>query len=181
MSDIRHTMRHALGAVMAGPGQYLAQPGGRLRDLRDGAVVGRLDQPGGRPMPRRWRWHRQAAARGATAYVTLGPAPITAARRPAPRRWPQRGFARRLGMTDPIRASPGGHAILRRAASRSRRASARPRPRALQQGFLSPDHKGRADADAETCQQFRRPDRDRHGESQWITGPEARATFMPCS
>ena len=77
--------RRGLGNVWPNPavGCVLVQPG-----PDGGRVVGRgWTQPGGRPHAETEALARAgAAARGATAYVTLEPCAITARRRPAPTR-----------------------------------------------------------------------------------------------
>jgi diaminohydroxyphosphoribosylaminopyrimidine deaminase / 5-amino-6-(5-phosphoribosylamino)uracil reductase len=54
--------------------------------VREGRIVGRgWTQPAGARMPKPWRWRRPgAAARGATAYVSLEPCAHHGRRRPAP-------------------------------------------------------------------------------------------------
>ena len=78
-------MRAALGLARRGLGNTWPNPAVGCVIVRDGQVVGRgWTQPGGRPHAETEALARAgAAARGATAYVTLEPCSIGAARRPA--------------------------------------------------------------------------------------------------
>lgn len=177
MSDIRH-MRHALALSRRGLGNTWPNPAVGCVILRDGAVVGRgWTQPGGRPHAEAMALAQAgAAARGATAYVTLEPCAHHGRTPPCAEALAAAGVSRVVSaLTDPDpRVAGRGHAILRRAGIEVREGVCEAEARALQQGFLSRVTKGRPMLTLKLASSFDGRIATASGESQWITGPEAR-------
>ena len=177
MSDIRH-MRHALALSRRGLGNTWPNPAVGCVILRDGVVVGRgWTQPGGRPHAEAMALAQAgAAARGATAYVTLEPCAHHGRTPPCAEALAAAGVSRVVSaLTDPDpRVAGRGHAILRRAGIEVREGVCEAEARALQQGFLSRVTKGRPMLTLKLASSFDGRIATASGESQWITGPEAR-------
>ena len=171
-------MRHALALSRRGLGNTWPNPAVGCVILRDGVVVGRgWTQPGGRPHAEAMALAQAgAAARGATAYVTLEPCAHHGRTPPCAEALAAAGVSRVVSaLTDPDpRVAGRGHAILRRAGSEVRAGVCEAEARALQQGFLSRVTKGRPMLTLKLASSFDGRIATASGESQWITGPEAR-------
>lgn len=177
MSDNRH-MDHALGLARRGLGNVWPNPAVGCVIVRDGRVVGRgWTQPGGRPHAE-VRALAQAgdAARGATAYVTLEPCSHFGKTPPCANALIASGVARVVSaMTDPDpRVSGRGHAMLRDAGIMVTEGVRQAQARALQRGFLTRVAQGRPMLTLKLATSFDGRIATDSGESQWITGPDAR-------
>ncbi len=181
-------MRAALALARRGLGNTWPNPAVGCVIVREGRVVGRgWTAPGGRPHaeargPRRWPGE---AARGGTAYVTLEPCSHHGRTPPCADALVAAGIARvrrRLGDPDP-RVNGRGIARLRAAGVRSSWACS-PREAAEAAGRLPhprPRGAGRWSRSSSPPRSTAASPPPR-GESQWITGPEARrAAPMPCA
>ncbi|WP_199262265.1 bifunctional diaminohydroxyphosphoribosylaminopyrimidine deaminase/5-amino-6-(5-phosphoribosylamino)uracil reductase RibD [Paracoccus binzhouensis] len=171
-------MRHALALARRGLGNVWPNPAVGCVLVRDGIVVGRgWTQPGGRP-------HAEAmalvqaggAARGATAYVTLEPCAHHGRTPPCAEALVGSGVARVVtALTDPDpRVAGRGHAILRAAGIAVTEGVCEAEARDLQRGFLSRIQRGRPMLTLKLAASFDGRIATAAGESQWITGPEAR-------
>ena len=148
-------------------------------DVRDGRVVGRgWTQPGGRPHAERMALNAAgAAARGATAYVTLEPCAHHGRTPPCAEALVQACVARVVtSLTDPDpRVAGRGHAILRAAGVEVVEGVRADAAAALQRGFLTRVTQGRPMVTLKLATSFDGRIATAAGESRWITGPEARA------
>ena len=146
--------------------------------IRDGVVVGRgWTQPGGRPHAEVMALAQAgAAARGATAYVTLEPCAHHGKTPPCAEALVRAGIACVVSaLTDPDpRVAGRGHAILRAAGVEVREGLRADMARELQQGFLSRITRGRPMLTLKLANSFDGRIATASGESQWITGPAAR-------
>ena len=147
--------------------------------VRGGIVVARgHTQPGGRP-------HAEAmvlaaageAARGATLYVTLEPCAHGSGRGPACADLvAASGVARVvIGCADPDPRTAGAGLARIRAAGIAAEIIASPEARASLAGYLSARMKGRPEVTLKLATSLDGCIARANGESQWITGPEARA------
>ena len=177
MSDARH-MRHALALARRGMGNTWPNPAVGCVILRDGVVVGRgWTQPGGRPHAEVMALRQAgAAARGATAYVILEPCAHHGKTPPCAVALAGAGIARVVSaMTDPDpRVAGRGHAILRAAGIEVTEGVCEAEARELQRGFLTRVVQGRPMLTLKLASSFDGRIATQSGESQWITGPEAR-------
>ncbi|SCY90649.1 bifunctional diaminohydroxyphosphoribosylaminopyrimidine deaminase/5-amino-6-(5-phosphoribosylamino)uracil reductase RibD [Paracoccus tibetensis] len=177
-TDARH-MAHALRLAARGLGNVWPNPAVGCVLVREGRVVGRgWTQPGGRPHAERMALDMAgAAARGATAYVTLEPCAHHGRTPPCAEALVAAGVGRVVSaMTDPdARVSGRGHAILRAAGIEVTEGVAEPAARALQAGFLSRVLRGRPLVTLKLATSFDGRIAMPDGESRWITGPAARA------
>ncbi|MBT0778518.1 bifunctional diaminohydroxyphosphoribosylaminopyrimidine deaminase/5-amino-6-(5-phosphoribosylamino)uracil reductase RibD [Paracoccus sp. pheM1] len=171
-------MRHALALARRGLGNVWPNPAVGCVLLRDGAVVGRgWTQPGGRPHAEVMALAQAgAAARGATAYVTLEPCAHHGKTPPCAEALVRTGIARVVtAMTDPDpRVAGRGHAILRAAGIEVIEGICEAEARAVQRGFLSRIQRGRPMLTLKLGASFDGRIATASGESQWITGAEAR-------
>ena len=146
--------------------------------MRKGRVVGRgWTQPGGRPHAERMALEQAGdLARGATAYVTLEPCAHHGRTPPCAEGLVQAGIARVVSaMTDPDpRVAGRGHQILRAAGIDVVEGVAEDEARQLQRGFLSRITRGRPFVTLKLATSFDGRIATAAGESQWITGAEAR-------
>ena len=175
--DARH-MDQALVLARRGLGNTWPNPAVGCVIIRDGVVVGRgWTQPGGRPHAEVMALAQAgAAARGATAYVTLEPCAHHGKTPPCAEALVRAGIACVVSaLTDPDpRVAGRGHAILRAAGVEVREGLRADMARELQQGFLSRITRGRPMLTLKLANSFDGRIATASGESQWITGPEAR-------
>ncbi len=171
-------MRHALALARRGLANVWPNPAVGCVLLRDGAVVGRgWTQPGGRPHAEVMALAQAgAAARGATAYVTLEPCAHHGKTPPCAEALVRAGIARVVtALTDPDpRVAGRGHAILRAAGIDVTEGICEAEARAVQRGFLSRIQRGRPMLTLKLGASFDGRIATASGESQWITGAEAR-------
>lgn len=177
MNDSRH-MDHALTLARRGLGNTWPNPAVGCVILRDGVVVGRgWTQPGGRPHAEVMALAQAgSAARGATAYVTLEPCAHHGKTPPCAEALVAAGIARVVSaQTDPDpRVAGRGHAILRAAGIAVTEGIREAKARELQCGFLSRVTQGRPMLTLKLAASFDGRIATASGESQWITGAEAR-------
>ncbi|WP_366916091.1 bifunctional diaminohydroxyphosphoribosylaminopyrimidine deaminase/5-amino-6-(5-phosphoribosylamino)uracil reductase RibD [uncultured Paracoccus sp.] len=176
--DARH-MAHALRLARRGLGNVWPNPAVGCVLIRNDHVVGRgWTQPGGRPHAERVALDQAgAAARGATVYVTLEPCAHHGRTPPCAEALVSAGVARVVSaMTDPDpRVAGRGHAILRAGGVEVVEGVREAEARALQAGFLSRVERGRPWLVLKLAASFDGRIATATGESQWITGPAARA------
>ncbi|AEO48343.1 5-amino-6-(5-phosphoribosylamino)uracil reductase / diaminohydroxyphosphoribosylaminopyrimidine deaminase [Rhodospirillum rubrum F11] len=172
-------MRTALGLAARGLGRVWPNPavGCVLVDAQ-GRVVGRgWTQPGGRPHAEREALDRAgAAARGATAYVTLEPCSHHGKTPPCADALIDAGVVRvvaALGDPDP-RVSGRGFAQLRAAGVVVETGLLVDEARALNLGFLLHRLRGRPLVTLKAATTLDGRIATAGGDSQWITGPQAR-------
>lgn len=172
-------MAHALRLARRGLGNVWPNPAVGCVLIRDGRVVGRgWTQPGGRPHAERMALNQAGAlARGATAYVTLEPCAHHGRTPPCAEGLATAGVARVVSaLTDPDpRVAGRGHAILRAAGIAVTEAVREAEARDLQAGFLSRVTRQRPFVTLKLATSFDARIATARGESQWITGPMARA------
>lgn len=177
MIDRRH-MRHALALARRGLGNVWPNPAVGCVLVRGGVVVGRgWTQPGGRPHAEAMALAQAGeAAQGATAYVTLEPCAHHGKTPPCAEALLRSGVARVVtALTDPDpRVAGRGHAILRAAGIEVSEGVCEAEARAVQQGFLSRIQRGRPMLTLKLAASFDGRIATAAGESQWITGAEAR-------
>lgn len=180
MSDAdRRFMALALGLAARGLGNVWPNPAVGCVIVNDGRIVGRgWTQPGGRPhAERRALDMAGAAARGATAYVTLEPCSHHGKTPPCSEGLIAAGVARVVSaQEDPDpRVSGRGHAMLRAAGLTVDVGLMEAEARALQAGFLSRITRGRPWLALKLATSFDGRIALANGESQWITSAPARA------
>lgn len=171
-------MAHALRLAARGLGNVWPNPAVGCVLVRQGRVVGRgWTQPGGRPHAERMALDMAgAAARGATAYVTLEPCAHHGRTPPCAEALVEAGIVRVVSaLTDPDpRVSGGGLAILRAAGIEVTEGVRKAEALAMQAGFLSRITRGRPMVTLKLATSFDGRIAMPDGESRWITGPEAR-------
>lgn len=171
-------MDHALTLARRGLGNTWPNPAVGCVLIRDGRVVGRgWTQPGGRPHAEvRALTQAGAAARGATAYVTLEPCAHHGKTPPCAEALIRAGVARVVtALTDPDpRVSGRGHGMLREAGIEVTEHVRAEAARDLQRGFLMRVTQGRPMLTLKLATSFDGRIATPTGESQWITGPAAR-------
>lgn len=172
-------MAHALRLAARGLGNVWPNPAVGCVLVRDGRVVGRgWTQPRGRPHAETEALAQAGTlAQGATAYVTLEPCAHHGRTPPCAGALVQSGVRRVVSaLTDPDpRVAGRGHAILREAGIEVTEGVLEQSARALQAGFLSRVTRGRPFLTLKLASSFDGRIATASGESQWITGPEARA------
>jgi diaminohydroxyphosphoribosylaminopyrimidine deaminase/5-amino-6-(5-phosphoribosylamino)uracil reductase len=147
--------------------------------VKDGRIVGRgWTQPGGRPHAEvRALAQAGAAAQGATVYVTLEPCAHHGKTPPCAEALIAANVARVVtALEDPDpRVKGAGHAKLRAAGITVREGVLDAQARADQAGFLTRITKARPWIALKLATSFDGRIATESGESQWITGPQARA------
>lgn len=171
-------MARALALASRGLGNVWPNPAVGCVIVRDGRIVGRgWTQPGGRP-------HAEAvalaqagdAAAGATAYVSLEPCAHHGKTPPCAEALIAAGIRRVVSAvedSDP-RVAGGGHAMLRAAGVEVTTGVLEREARALNIGFFKRVETGRPTLTLKLANSFDGRIATTTGESQWITGPEAR-------
>lgn len=174
--DAAH-MDHALRLARRGLGNVWPNPAVGCVLVREGRIVGRgWTQPGGRPHAERMALDAAgAAARGATAYVTLEPCAHHGRTPPCAEALIAAGVTRVVSaLTDPDpRVAGRGHAMLR-AAGIAVTEGLRADAAALQRGFLTRVTLGRPMVTLKLATSFDGRIATGSGESRWITGEAAR-------
>lgn len=171
-------MAHALALGRRGLGHVWPNPAVGCVIVREGRVVGRgWTQPGGRP-------HAEtaalvmagAAARGATAYVTLEPCAHHGQTPPCAAALVDAGVARVvIAAPDPDpRVNGQGVAMLRAAGVAVTEGVLRAEAEADQRGFLTRVRQGRPMMTLKLASSLDGRIATASGESRWITGAEAR-------
>lgn len=175
--DLRH-MDHALRLARRGWGNVWPNPAVGCVIVAAGRVVGRgWTQPGGRPHAERMALDAAgAAARGATAYVTLEPCAHHGRAPPCADALLAAGVARVVSaLTDPDpRVAGRGHARLRAAGIEVVEGVRTAEAAELQRGFLSRVTLGRPMVTLKLATSFDGRIATAAGESRWITGEAAR-------
>ncbi|TKD18271.1 bifunctional diaminohydroxyphosphoribosylaminopyrimidine deaminase/5-amino-6-(5-phosphoribosylamino)uracil reductase RibD [Rhodobacter capsulatus] len=172
-------MRLALTLAGRGLGNVWPNPAVGCVIVQGGRIVGRgWTQPGGRPHAERRALDQAGdAARGATAYVTLEPCAHHGKTPPCAEALIAAGVVRVVSaLEDPDpRVSGRGHAMLRAAGIAVTTGVLTAEARAAQAGFLSRIERGRPWLALKLGASFDGRIALASGESQWITGPQARA------
>lgn len=171
-------MRLALSLARRGLGRVWPNPAVGCVIVRDGRIVGRgWTQPGGRPHAEVVALTQAGeAAKGATAFVTLEPCAHHGKTPPCATALINAGIARvvcALGDPDP-RVDGGGFDMLRAAGIEVQTGLCEAEARADQAGFLARVTRGRPMLTLKLASSFDGRIATASGESQWITGPEAR-------
>ena len=171
-------MALALALGRRGLGQVWPNPAVGCVVVRDGRVIGRgWTAPGGRPHAEPQALARAgAAARGATAYVSLEPCAHHGATPPCAEALVEAGVARVVtAMADPDpRVDGGGHAILREAGIDVTEGVCGAEAARDHRGFLTRITEGRPMVTLKLATSFDGRIATATGESRWITGAEAR-------
>jgi diaminohydroxyphosphoribosylaminopyrimidine deaminase/5-amino-6-(5-phosphoribosylamino)uracil reductase len=172
-------MRHALGLAGRGLGRVWPNPAVGCVIVGDGRVLGRgWTRPGGRPHAETVALAQAgAAARGATAYVTLEPCAHHGRTPPCAAALVAAGVARVVtALTDPDpRVSGKGHAQLRAAGVSVTEGVLAAEARRLNAGFLMRVTQARPLVTLKLATSLDGRIATAAGESRWITGPQARA------
>jgi len=172
-------MATALRLATRGLGQVWPNPAVGCVLVRDGTCVGRgWTQPGGRPHAETEALARAgAAARGATAYVALEPCAHHGRTPPCTDALIAAGVARVVtAVEDPDpRVAGAGHARLRAAGIGVTENVGREWGEHLNEGFFRRIRDGRPLVAVKLAQSLDGRIATATGESQWITGPGARA------
>ncbi|MCI2393070.1 bifunctional diaminohydroxyphosphoribosylaminopyrimidine deaminase/5-amino-6-(5-phosphoribosylamino)uracil reductase RibD [Aliiroseovarius sediminis] len=176
-SDTRY-MRLALSLGRRGLGRCAPNPAVGCVIVQGARIVGRgWTQPGGRPHAETVALAQAgAAARGATAYVTLEPCAHHGQTPPCATSLIDAGVARvvvALGDPDP-RVDGGGLTMLRQAGVEVETGLCADEARVDQAGFLTRVTQGRPMVTLKLASSFDGRIATASGDSQWITGAEAR-------
>ena len=175
--DLRH-MDHALRLAQRGLGNVWPNPAVGCVIVTAGRVVGRgWTQPGGRPHAECMALDAAgAAARGATAYVTLEPCAHHGRTPPCAEALVAAGIVRVVtALTDPdTRVAGRGHAILRAAGIEVIEGVRSAAAAEVQRGFLARVTQGRPMVTLKLATSFDGRIATASGESRWITGEAAR-------
>ncbi len=176
-TDIRH-MKAALGLSRRGLGNVWPNPSVGCVIVKDGQIVGRgWTQPGGRPHAETEALRRAGeAVRGATAYVTLEPCSHHGKAPPCADALIAAGVARVVtALTDPDeRVSGRGLSKLRDAGIDVVEGVCADEATSINAGFLMKVVQGRPLVTLKTATTLDGRIATSTGESQWITGAEAR-------
>lgn len=172
-------MRAALALARRGLGNAWPNPAVGCIIVKDGVVVGRgWTQPGGRPHAEAEALARAgAAARGATAYVTLEPCAHRGQTPPCAAALVAAGIARVVSaLEDPDpRVAGRGHAMLRAAGVAVEVGPGAAEARAVNRGFLTRLARGRPMVTLKLATSLDGRIATRMGDSKWVTGEGARA------
>jgi diaminohydroxyphosphoribosylaminopyrimidine deaminase/5-amino-6-(5-phosphoribosylamino)uracil reductase len=175
--DTRH-MAHALALGRRGFGSAWPNPSVGCVLVKEGRIVGRgWTQPGGRPHAERMALEQAgSAAKGATAYVTLEPCAHHGKTPPCAEALIAAGVARVVSaIEDPdTRVSGKGFALLRAAGIKVETGVLAQEAERDLQGFLLSRREGRPFLTLKLALTLDGRIATASGESQWITGPEAR-------
>ncbi|MEQ8290981.1 MAG: bifunctional diaminohydroxyphosphoribosylaminopyrimidine deaminase/5-amino-6-(5-phosphoribosylamino)uracil reductase RibD [Roseovarius sp.] len=176
-TDIRY-MRLALSLGRRGQGQCWPNPAVGCVIVQDGRIVGRgWTQPGGRPHAERVALAEAgAAARGATAYVSLEPCSHHGKTPPCAEALIEAGVARVVAPMEDSdeRVSGRGFAMLRAAGVEVVTGMLAGEAAADLAGFFRKATEGRPWVTLKLASSFDGRIATASGHSQWITGPEAR-------
>jgi diaminohydroxyphosphoribosylaminopyrimidine deaminase/5-amino-6-(5-phosphoribosylamino)uracil reductase len=177
-ADIVH-MRHALRLAERALGQVAPNPAVGCVIVKDGIILGRgWTQKGGRPHAETEALKQAgAAARGATAYVTLEPCAHHGQTPPCADALIAAGIARVVGATsdpDP-RVDGKGFALLRNAAVAVTKHVCEEEARALNRGFITRITRNRPLVALKSAQSADGYVAQVPGKRHWVTGEEARA------
>lgn len=177
-SDDPIHMAHALRLAARGNGSCWPNPAVGCVLVKHGRVIGRgTTQPGGRPHAERMALAQAgAAARGATAYVTLEPCAHHGKTAPCAEALVAAGVSRVVcALTDPDpRVSGRGFAILRAAGIEVCEDVLGDEARAVTAGFLKRVTQNLPFVTLKLATTLDGRIATAAGESRWITGPEAR-------
>lgn len=172
-------MRLAIGLGKRGLGQVWPNPAVGCVIVRDGRVVGRgYTRPGGRPHAETEALAQAgSAAEGATAYVSLEPCAHHGKTPPCAEALVKAKVTRVVSaMQDPDpRVAGQGHAKLRAAGIAVETDVMKPEAEEANTGFLTRVMRGRPAVTLKLAMTLDGKIATRTGDSQWITGPEARA------
>ena len=175
----RAAMDHGLRLARRGLGNVWPNPAVGCVILRDGVVVGRgWTQPGGRPHAEAMALAQAGpAAQGATAIVSLEPCAHYGRTPPCAEALIASGVTRVVtALTDPDpRVAGGGHAMLRAAGIEVIEGAAADAAARLNSGFLLRVTQGRPMLTLKLALSLDGRIATASGDSQWITGPAARA------
>ncbi len=175
--DTRH-MAHALALGRRGFGSAWPNPSVGCVLVKDGRIIGRgWTQPGGRPHAERMALEQAGSAtKGATAYVTLEPCAHHGKTPPCAEALIAAGVARVVSaIEDPdTRVSGKGFALLRAAGITVETGVLAQNAERDLQGFLLSRREGRPFLTLKLALTLDGRIATASGESQWITGPEAR-------
>ncbi len=178
MQDDQRWMRLALSLGRRGLGRVWPNPTVGCVLVREGRVIGRgWTQAGGRPHAETVALAAAGqAARGATAYVSLEPCAHHGQTPPCAEALIAAGIVRVVtALEDPdARVAGRGHAMLREAGITVTTGVMEAEARALQAGFLSRVQRGRPLLTLKLATSLDGRIATASGQSQWITGPEAR-------
>lgn len=176
--DDARFMALALALGRRGWGQVWPNPAVGCVIVKEGRVLGRgSTAPGGRPHAEPQALAQAgAAARGATAYVSLEPCAHQGQTPPCAEALISAGVGRVVSaMTDPDpRVAGGGHAMLKAAGIAVTSGVLEETARRDHRGFLMRIATGRPMVTLKLATSFDGRIATATGESRWITGPEAR-------
>ncbi|MEM7722745.1 MAG: bifunctional diaminohydroxyphosphoribosylaminopyrimidine deaminase/5-amino-6-(5-phosphoribosylamino)uracil reductase RibD [Pseudomonadota bacterium] len=171
-------MRLALSLGARGQGRVWPNPAVGCVLVKDNHVIGRgWTQPGGRPHAEVIALSQAAqAARGATAYVSLEPCAHYGQTPPCAEALVAAGVARVvIALRDPDpRVDGGGMAMLRAAGIEVVEGVCEAEARVAHAGFLNRVTQGRPTLNLKLASSVDGRIATATGESQWITGPQAR-------
>ena len=171
-------MALALSLGARGLGRVWPNPAVGCVIVKEGRIVGRgRTADGGRPHAETVALDQAGEqARGSTVYVTLEPCAHHGKTPPCAEALVRAGVARVVtALDDPdSRVSGRGHAILRQAGIELARAVGADQARQTHSGFLQRLKQGRPMLTLKIASSFDGRIATRTGESQWITGPQAR-------
>ncbi|MCA0271550.1 MAG: bifunctional diaminohydroxyphosphoribosylaminopyrimidine deaminase/5-amino-6-(5-phosphoribosylamino)uracil reductase RibD [Proteobacteria bacterium] len=174
----RQHMAHALGLARRGLGWVWPNPAVGCIIVKDGRILGRgWTQPGGRPHAETVALAAAGpAARGATAYVTLEPCAHHGRTPPCAEALIAAGVTRVVSaIEDPDpRVAGRGHAMLKAAGVSVETGLMAKEAALLQRGFLNRIRLGRPMLTLKLATSLDGRIATAAGESQWITGAEAR-------
>lgn len=177
-TDLGH-MKAALGLARRGLGTVWPNPAVGCVIVRDGRVVGRgWTAPGGRPHAETLALEMAGGqARGATAYVTLEPCSHQGQTGPCAEALIQAGIARVVAAIDDPdpRVSGRGLEMLRKAGVQVDLGLCREEAAEVNAGFFCRINENRPLVILKSASSLDGRIATHGGESQWITGPEARA------
>ena len=171
-------MRLALSLGARGQGRVWPNPAVGCVIVKDGRVLGRgWTQPGGRPHAETVALAQAGkGAQGATAYVTLEPCNHHGATGPCSEALIAAGVARVvIACADPHAVAAGGAARLRQAGIEVVEGVCRAEAEAAHRGFFARLRMGRPMLTLKLATSSDGRIATATGESQWITGPAARA------